>query len=87
MNHRTGPLLGPSGLGWLIACSLLLAPPSFAAESASAHRSPLESVKGLDKPVTYTETKIPLGELVRKVSVDTGVTLTAAPGVADEPTS
>src|SRR5207245_1898889 len=25
------------------------------------------------------------GELVRKVSVDTGVTLTAAPGVADEP--
>jgi hypothetical protein len=50
-------------------------------------RSPLAGVAALDKPVTYTETKIPLGELVQKVAADTGVKLTATPEVADEPVS
>src|SRR5438094_963946 len=49
------------------------------------HRPVLEQVRELDKPVTYTETKIPLGELIQKVAADTGAPLTAATGVADEP--
>src|SRR5204862_1953721 len=48
-------------------------------------RPALEVVRELDQPVTYTETKIPLGELVQRVAVDTGAPLTAAPEVADEP--
>jgi hypothetical protein len=47
--------------------------------------SPLAGVAALDKPVTLTETKIPLGELVQKVAADTGVKLVASPEVADEP--
>jgi hypothetical protein len=47
--------------------------------------SVLEGVPGLEKPVSYTETKIPLGELVRKVAAETGVRLTTAKNVADEP--
>jgi hypothetical protein len=39
----------------------------------------------LEKRVTYSETKIPLGELVARVAADTGVPLTAARDVADEP--
>ena len=39
----------------------------------------------LEKPVTYSETKIPLGELLARVAADTGVALTAASDVADEP--
>src|SRR5438034_22194 len=54
--------------------------------TAGERRRPvLENVRGLDKPVTYTETKIPLGELIQKVAADTGAPLTVAPGVADEP--
>jgi hypothetical protein len=45
----------------------------------------LEAVPDLEKPVTYRETKIPLGELLRKVAADTGVSLAAAKEVADEP--
>ena len=45
----------------------------------------LQGVAALEKPITCTETKIPLGELIQMVAADTGVTLTAAPGVADEP--
>jgi hypothetical protein len=74
---------------WLVAGLLVqvLSPtlPALADGIRSSHASPLEGAKALDKPVTYTETKIPLGELVQKVAADTGVTLTAAPGVADEP--
>src|SRR5713226_7706671 len=69
----------------LIVAGLLLALPSFAAEPAVPHPSPLEGVKDLEKLVTYTETKIPLGELVQKVAADTGAPLSAAPEVADEP--
>jgi hypothetical protein len=48
-------------------------------------RSPLAAVTALEKPVTYTETKIPLGELIQKVAADTGVKLTATADVTDEP--
>jgi hypothetical protein len=56
-----------------------------AREAGERVRSVLERVPGLDRRVTYTETGIPLGELVRKVAADTGATLVAAPEVADEP--
>src|SRR5689334_13811674 len=45
----------------------------------------LEAVPELARPVTYTETKISLGELVRKVAAETGAPLVAARSVADEP--
>jgi hypothetical protein len=45
----------------------------------------LANAPGLEKRVTYCETKIPLGELVVRVAAATGVALTAAPEVADEP--
>jgi hypothetical protein len=62
-------------------------PPSrVSLEAAPAgDRSVLEGVAALDKRVTYTETKIPLGELVQKVAAETGVPLVAARDVADEP--
>jgi hypothetical protein len=59
--------------------------PGLAAATDPRPRSPLTSVAALDKPVTYTETKIPLGELIQKVAVETGVRLTATADVADEP--
>src|SRR5437879_2243087 len=55
------------------------------AEAQDRHPSVLAGEAALDKPITYTETKIPLGELVQKVAVDTGVSLSASPGVVDEP--
>src|SRR5205807_1077780 len=56
-----------------------------AADPAPRERAVLAGVPGLEKLVSYSEPKIPLGELVRKVAADTGVPLTAAPDVADEP--
>src|SRR5438105_4424828 len=70
---------------WLLYGAALLPPLSARAETPKSPRSVLQAVKELDKPVTYTETKIPLGELVQKVATDTGVSLTAARDVADEP--
>jgi hypothetical protein len=67
----------------LIAALLLL--PSFASGAEKRSHSVLEDVAALEKPVTYTETKIPLGELIQKVADDTGVPLTASKDVADEP--
>jgi hypothetical protein len=58
--------------------------PGFAA-AAERPAPVLEGIQELEKPVSYTETKIPLGELVTRVSADTGVTLTASTDVADEP--
>jgi hypothetical protein len=72
-------------LGWIICCTLGLALPGFAADAGQRPKSVLEGVKELEKPVTYTETKIPLGELVQKVAQDTGAPLTASKEVADEP--
>lgn len=61
--------------------------PGWAASPApqSRPRSVLLKVAGLDKRVTYSETKIPLGELVTKIAEETAVPLTAAKDVADEP--
>jgi len=61
-------------------------PLRLAATPALSHeRFAIESVKELEQPITLTETKIPLGELVQKVAADTGAPLSAAPEVADEP--
>src|SRR5207249_2396880 len=70
---------------WLTAGTLALVPPIGLSAAEPSHRSVLEESKELEKPVTYTETKIPLGELIQKVVADTGAKLTAAPDVADEP--
>jgi hypothetical protein len=70
---------------WLLGGALSLARSGPAAAAGPPPRSVLEGVKALAQPVTYTETKIPLGELVQKVAADTGAALTAAPEVADEP--
>jgi hypothetical protein len=58
---------------------------SFGAAPEPPQRSVLAEVAALDKPVTYTELKIPLGELVQRIATDTGAPLTAAGDVADEP--
>jgi hypothetical protein len=65
--------------------ALLSRQPAFAADSTRRATSALEGVAGLEKPVTYTETKIPLGELARMVAADTGVPLTAARSTTDTP--
>src|SRR3954462_10607985 len=59
--------------------------PGLAAQGVVRSQAPLAGVAALEKPVTYVETKIPLGELVQKVAEETGVSLTAARRVADEP--
>jgi hypothetical protein len=69
----------------LVPSLLCFAPPVLAAEPGSRPASALQGVPALDEPVTHTETKIPLGELVRKIAADTGEKLTAAREVADEP--
>jgi hypothetical protein len=73
-------------LGCLIALAAAAALPLPPAHGADApKRSALAGVAALEKPITLSETKIPLGELVQKVAAETGVTLTATPAVADEP--
>jgi hypothetical protein len=69
----------------LIPLLLVAFPPAFAAETGQPRPSPLAAVKALDKPVTLSETKISLGELVQKVAAETGAPLTATREVADEP--
>jgi hypothetical protein len=59
--------------------------PSFGSDQGSGRQPVLANVTGLDKRITYTEVKVPLGELVQKVAADTGVKLTAAQSVAEEP--
>ena len=77
MNHRARAVRS------LLGAVMLCPTPTFAVHAPG--RSALAAVPALDQPVTYTETKIPLGELVRKVAAATGVNLTASPEVADEP--
>lgn len=55
------------------------------ADSPAGRQSPLAGVPGLQRRVSCTEAKTPLGELVRKLSAATGVSLSAAREVADEP--
>src|SRR5689334_15227410 len=77
--------IGRIGRIGLICGISVVACPGFAADARQPHASALSGVAGLARPVTYTETKIPLGELVEKVAAETGVKLSAARGVADEP--
>jgi hypothetical protein len=79
LQHRTWVLIA------FPLCLLSFALPVFAAEAGSRPHSVLQGVAALEKPVTYTETKIPLGELVQKVASDTGARLTAGREAADEP--
>src|SRR5437667_10659776 len=88
MKLNTVTLIGR--IGWIGRIGLIcgissLAGPGFAADTHPPRPSALSGVAGLAKPVTYTETKIPLGELIGKVAAETGVPLAAARGVADEP--
>jgi hypothetical protein len=71
----------------LLAVHAVLAAQSVIAAGTAAGRprSVLEAVPGLEKRVSYSETKIPLGELIQKVAADTEVPLTTAQDVADEP--
>jgi hypothetical protein len=76
----------PRVLRCLIALTAAAALPFPAALPADApKRSPFEGVAALEKPITLSETKIPLGELVHKVAAETGVKLSATREVADEP--
>jgi hypothetical protein len=70
---------------WLMTGALGLALADTVSGQEPHSLSVLAEVKGLEKRITYTETKIPLGELVAKAAADTGVPLTATPEVADEP--
>jgi hypothetical protein len=78
MGYRMGRLF--SGMAAVFA-----ALHGFTVWAGEPQRSALEGVPGLEKRVTYAETKIPLGELVEKIAADTGCPLTAARAVADEP--
>jgi hypothetical protein len=56
--------------------------------AAPRPRDPTEALKGvpgLSARVTYSETQIPLGELLQRVSADTHVPLSATRDTADEP--
>jgi hypothetical protein len=68
-----------------IVTATIVALPGLAAGARQRPRSVLEGAPGLEKRVTYSETKIPLGELVARVAAETGVSLRAARDVADEP--
>src|SRR5690348_13944254 len=70
---------------WLVAATLVALTTTGLSAAQPSHGVVLEELKELDRPVTYTETKIPLGELIQKVAADTGAKLRAAPDVADEP--
>src|SRR5712691_12256263 len=85
MERRRSMKLRTVTLARAIAAMISLACPGFAADAPQRPRSTLAGVAALAKPVTYTETKIPLGELVERVAGDTGVKLSAARDVADEP--
>src|SRR5437588_3810132 len=69
----------------LATLGILASLPWRVAAAVEGHESALAGVKELEKRVSYTETKIPLGELVEKVARDTGIRLSAVKEVADEP--
>jgi hypothetical protein len=72
-------------LGLLAAVAIWWATPRACLGAAERSPSVLEGVAGLEKPLTFTETKIPLGELVEHVAAETGVVLRTEGEVADEP--
>ena len=67
MDHRTPPLRGFPLLAGLLAGSLVFMLPSFAEQAGVPHPSALARVTALDRPVTFTETKIPLGEVSGRI--------------------
>src|SRR5437764_9162709 len=79
MHHRVRLLV------WLILCAVTPAPYAFPEDTKKAPASALAGVEALDQPVTCSETKIALGDLVGRVAADTGVKLTTAREVTDEP--
>src|SRR5262249_45907394 len=80
---RSAMMIRAMILGWLLCGIVGLARPGMGAEKQSG--SVLAGAPALEQPVTYSETKIALVELVRKVAADTGVPLAVAKDVADEP--
>src|SRR5438093_1542075 len=58
------------GIAWLATITLALPLAGRAAETRERPRSILEGVPALEKTVTYTDTKIPLGELMGTVAAD-----------------
>jgi hypothetical protein len=86
-SKRNGPIAAmPWSLALALSSAILgCALSALAAGSESRPRSVLANAPGLEQRVTYSETKIPLGEFVARVAADTGVALTAVRDVADEP--
>lgn len=78
----SGPVTRVRFLFWGMVIGLLA---GVVVQTGSRPGSALDGVAGLEKRVSLSETKIPLGELVQKVSVVTGVPLAATREVADEP--
>src|SRR5439155_21709561 len=86
---RAAVVLGAlgAGAGGLLLVTVTAAPPDgtsdraadAASRSGQRSRAVLEAVRELRKPVTYTETKIALGDLVQKVAADTGAPLDSSP--------
>ncbi len=83
MNCLRSP--NPAGARFYVLLVAILVALPGVASAQTRTRSVLDGVPGLEKRVTYSETKIPLSELVAKVAADTGVPLRAARDVADEP--
>jgi beta-lactamase regulating signal transducer with metallopeptidase domain len=73
------------GAASMVAMGLFLVSAVAAPQDATDSAAGLKSVRELDRTVTYTETKIPLRELVQKIAAETGAPLTVSPDVADEP--
>lgn len=76
---RTLPVLVAS-----LVCLALL-PRGGPAAPAASTKSVLDDLPGMQRPVTYSEARIPLGELVRRVAAETGVRVYADRTTADEP--
>lgn len=79
MGHRVVFFL------WLAFCAAGVPHPCFGAEAASRPDAALAGVTALGRPITLSETKIPLGALVQKIAAQTGVRLVAHRDVAAEP--
>src|SRR5687768_12974643 len=70
---------------WLILCAFSVLLSGVAGGVEPSRRGVFTDGAELGQPITYSETKISLRELLQKVAADAGVKLTAAADVADEP--
>ena len=64
---------------------VLLAGLCASGQAAPPAKSMLDGVPELQRPVTFAEPKIPLGELLRRVAKETGASVYADRTTADEP--